>query len=284
MRVPAGYGSADASHGSPTHRVRCGARVQDGTPNPFMPSANDQGKADRPERDDSAPPLLVTTNVVGSPSQRRALAVSALISSLALLWLSRPVASGLFLGTLLAFSLLRVHERLARHLRSSNLSAVLLALASALVMIGLGLALLLCRRARNSCRQQRSSWIRPRRPAAQRGHARGGGDARVSDRADRSRGATARCSGRDCSAVDPRGRHLGRPHAQRRADVVLYDHDHLLRASALDRDQRARGTHVAASPRAHARRTGGVRKSRKRGVHWHPTHGSRPRPVRGDRL
>jgi predicted PurR-regulated permease PerM len=84
---------------------------------------------------------LMTANIIGSRSQRRALAVSALISTLALLWLSRPVASGLFLGTLLAFSLLRVQDRLAQRLRSPDLAAVLIALASALVMIG-GLVLL----------------------------------------------------------------------------------------------------------------------------------------------
>lgn len=74
--------------------------------------------------------------VTGSPSQRRALSIGALISCLALLWLSRPVASGLFLGTLLAFSLLQVHERITRSLRSRGLAAILLASASAVVMIG----------------------------------------------------------------------------------------------------------------------------------------------------
>lgn len=101
-----------------------------------MPSKTDRGQSDRPARTSSSPAAeLMTANIVGSPSQRRALAVSALISALALLWLSRPVASGLFLGTLLAFSLLRVHDQLARRLRNHDLAAVLLALASALVMI-----------------------------------------------------------------------------------------------------------------------------------------------------
>lgn len=63
------------------------------------------------------------------------------MSALALLWLSRPLASGLFLGRLLAFSLLRVHERLLRSLKRPNLATVALALASALLIIG-GLALL----------------------------------------------------------------------------------------------------------------------------------------------
>jgi predicted PurR-regulated permease PerM len=99
-----------------------------------MPSETDHGEADRAARD-ASPSVLVVAKVAGSASQRRALAISALLSCLALLWLSRPVASGLFLGTLLAFSLLRVHERLARRLRNRDLSAILLALASAVAMI-----------------------------------------------------------------------------------------------------------------------------------------------------
>jgi predicted PurR-regulated permease PerM len=101
-----------------------------------MPSETESEHGDQPERADDATPGTAAATVVGSPSQRRALAISAFISCLALLWLSRPVGSGLFLGTLLAFSLLRVHERLLRRLRSRNLAAVLLALASALVIIG----------------------------------------------------------------------------------------------------------------------------------------------------
>lgn len=75
-------------------------------------------------------------SVVASASQRRALAVFALASSLALLWLSLPVASGLFLGTLLAFSLLRVYERLSKWLNRPALAAVVLSIASALVILG----------------------------------------------------------------------------------------------------------------------------------------------------
>jgi predicted PurR-regulated permease PerM len=110
-------------------------------PEPVLPSKTDHSQSDRPARISRPSAELASVNVVGSPSQRRALAVSALLSTLALLWLSRPVASGLFLGTLLAFSLLRVQDRLSRRLRSPDLAAVLLALASAIVMIG-GLALL----------------------------------------------------------------------------------------------------------------------------------------------
>jgi predicted PurR-regulated permease PerM len=101
-----------------------------------MSSETDPGRGDQSEHADNPTPARVSANMIGSPSQRRALAISAFISFIALLWLSRPVGSGLFLGTLLAFSLLRVHDRLLYRLRSRNLAAVLLALASALVIIG----------------------------------------------------------------------------------------------------------------------------------------------------
>lgn len=73
--------------------------------------------------------------VTSSPSQRRALAIFASAAVAALAWLSLPIASGLFLGTLLAFSLLRVHERLSRRLGREGLSAVLLAVGSALATL-----------------------------------------------------------------------------------------------------------------------------------------------------
>jgi len=79
---------------------------------------------------------------ITSTVQRRALGLFAVAAVGALIWLSLPVASGLFLGTLLAFSLLRVHERLALRLKKPALSALLLALSSALATIG-GLLLLL---------------------------------------------------------------------------------------------------------------------------------------------
>jgi predicted PurR-regulated permease PerM len=78
---------------------------------------------------------------VSTPNQRRALGVFALAATIALIWLSLPVSSGLFLGTLLAFSLLRFHERVAERL-GHTLSAVLLAVGSGLATIG-GLLLLL---------------------------------------------------------------------------------------------------------------------------------------------
>ena len=74
--------------------------------------------------------------VVSSPSQRRALAAFAFAAVAALVWLSLPIASGLFLGTLLAFSLLGVHGRLSRRFGRPALVAVLLAVASALGTVG----------------------------------------------------------------------------------------------------------------------------------------------------
>jgi predicted PurR-regulated permease PerM len=68
--------------------------------------------------------------------------VFALGAAAALVWLSMPVASGLFLGTFLAFSLLGTHDRLARRLGRPGLSAILLALSSGLSSIG-GVLLLL---------------------------------------------------------------------------------------------------------------------------------------------
>jgi predicted PurR-regulated permease PerM len=60
----------------------------------------------------------------------------------ALVWLSLPVSSGLFLGTLLAFSLLRVYGRLSVWFRRPTFAAVLLALSSAIATVG-GLVVLL---------------------------------------------------------------------------------------------------------------------------------------------
>jgi predicted PurR-regulated permease PerM len=72
--------------------------------------------------------------------QRRALGVCALVSTIALIWLSLPVGSGLVLGTLLAFSLLRVYGRLSQRVRPA-LAAVGLAVAAGVVITG-GLSLL----------------------------------------------------------------------------------------------------------------------------------------------
>lgn len=80
--------------------------------------------------------------VVSSATQRRALAISALAAVVALAWLSLPISSGLFLGMLLAFSLLRFHERLSLRLGRPTLAAALLAVGSGLATVGGLLALL----------------------------------------------------------------------------------------------------------------------------------------------
>jgi len=71
-----------------------------------------------------------------SPSQRRALGVFALAAVAALVALAAPVSSGLFLGTLLAFSLLGVYERFSLRTKRPVLAAVVLAFASGLAILG----------------------------------------------------------------------------------------------------------------------------------------------------
>lgn len=76
-----------------------------------------------------------------SLAQRRALGVCAIAAVLAIVLISLPVVSGLFLGTLLAFSLLGVQEQLSLRLKRPSLAALVLALSSGLVTVG-GLLLL----------------------------------------------------------------------------------------------------------------------------------------------
>ena len=71
-----------------------------------------------------------------TPSQRRALGISALAAAAALVALAAPVSSGLFLGTLLAFSLLGTYEHLSTRWRRPTLAAVFLAVGAGLTMLG----------------------------------------------------------------------------------------------------------------------------------------------------
>ncbi len=71
-----------------------------------------------------------------TPSQRKALGHFALAALVALLFLAAPVSSGLFLGTLLAFSLLGVYDRLSKHSKRPVLAAVVLASGSGLAILG----------------------------------------------------------------------------------------------------------------------------------------------------
>jgi predicted PurR-regulated permease PerM len=83
---------------------------------------------------DKPPPSFIP--VVSTVAQRRALGMFALVASAALVWLALPVASGLFLGTLVAFTLLRIHGRLAQRLGHPGLAAVILAVGSGLSIVG----------------------------------------------------------------------------------------------------------------------------------------------------
>ncbi|HEY8074407.1 MAG TPA: AI-2E family transporter [Labilithrix sp.] len=71
-----------------------------------------------------------------SPSQRRALGILALAALAVLVWLSLPLASGIFLGAILAFSLLGTYEWLAVRLKSPGLAAVVLSVGSGLLLVG----------------------------------------------------------------------------------------------------------------------------------------------------
>lgn len=79
--------------------------------------------------------MTTTDDTAPTPSQRHALRVLAFVAFAALVWLSLPVASGLFLGTLLAFSLLGTYEWLARHLRFAGLAALVLSVGSGLGLV-----------------------------------------------------------------------------------------------------------------------------------------------------
>ena len=76
-----------------------------------------------------------------SLTQQRALGIFAIAAVAAIVLLSLPVVSGLFLGTLLAFSLLPAQERLSLYLKRPTLAALALALSSGLATVG-GLLLL----------------------------------------------------------------------------------------------------------------------------------------------
>jgi len=78
--------------------------------------------------------------LTSSPTQQRALGLFAIAAAASIVLLSLPVVTGLFLGTLLAFSLQHAQERLSARLKP-NLAALVLALSSGLATVG-GLLLL----------------------------------------------------------------------------------------------------------------------------------------------
>ena len=80
------------------------------------------------------------SRLTSSPTQQRALGLFAIAAAASIVLLSLPVVSGLFLGTLLAFSLQHAQQRLSGRLKPS-LAALVLALSSGLATVG-GLLLL----------------------------------------------------------------------------------------------------------------------------------------------
>jgi len=69
-------------------------------------------------------------------SERRALAWCAAGAVLIVLWLAHPVATGLVLGALMAFTLQPLYEALRRFVRTPTLASVVIALAAALAIVG----------------------------------------------------------------------------------------------------------------------------------------------------
>ena len=96
------------------------------------PASAERDRIAIPDRELQGP----DAQVVPSALQRRALGGFALASAFALIWLAMPVGSGLVLGTLLAFSLLEMYERLSRKFGRRGLVAVALALAAGLLITG----------------------------------------------------------------------------------------------------------------------------------------------------
>jgi predicted PurR-regulated permease PerM len=94
--------------------------------------------ADLSYRQMTDPPL--DSQLVSSPTQQRALGLFAIAAAASIVLLSLPVVSGLFLGTLLAFSLQHAHRQLSVRFKPS-LAALVLALSSGLATVG-GLLLL----------------------------------------------------------------------------------------------------------------------------------------------
>jgi predicted PurR-regulated permease PerM len=69
-------------------------------------------------------------------SQKRALAVLAAASAIALFFIALPIGSGLFLGLLTAFALLPLHEKLAARWHRRSLASLFCAVISWLLVVG----------------------------------------------------------------------------------------------------------------------------------------------------
>ncbi len=111
-------------------------------PPSLLPEPRGSSPAPEPPRSTRTPSLPRASiipepppNSPSSPMQRRALGIFALGATAALVALAAPVSSGLFLGTLLAFSLLGPYERMLFRWNRPALSAVALAAGSGIAML-----------------------------------------------------------------------------------------------------------------------------------------------------
>lgn len=77
-------------------------------------------------------------------SERTALGICAVLALAAMIWIMRPIGSGILIGTLMAFSLQSFYERLAKRTGRSSLTALGIVLASAIGLLGViaGLSML----------------------------------------------------------------------------------------------------------------------------------------------
>jgi predicted PurR-regulated permease PerM len=101
--------------------------------------------------DDTAPPLPAGRNAPAQPptavlpapdeepaAERRALGVLALVAVAAMIWIAHPVGIGILLGTLNAFTMQPLYERLrARYARSALAAALSLAISSVILLVAL---------------------------------------------------------------------------------------------------------------------------------------------------
>lgn len=98
---------------------------------PIAPPSPD----DPPEPPASADPIRTAVYLDSVRAERKALGVCALVAIGAMLWIARPVGIGILLGTLIAFSLQPLYERLVARTRRPALSALGCVVVSTILLL-----------------------------------------------------------------------------------------------------------------------------------------------------
>ena len=130
----AGLGVAAAGHSGPINeetQLEQSAGIANAHNASHSPVSDTNGVTLQSAGSKNVNPLAPST-----PLQRRALGVFAIAAVAALGVLAAPVSSGLFLGVLLAFSLLGIYERLSVRWKQPTLAAALLAIGAGLAILG----------------------------------------------------------------------------------------------------------------------------------------------------